>query len=183
MPILMGTDFLRSITNAPKVIIVTAYRDFAIDGYELDVIDFLVKPVSFERFIKAVNKFSQISNVESENTGSHSPAFLYFRSDRKMVKVFLDDITYIESYKDYIVIHRQNEEDLKVKYAISSVENMLPQNSFLRIHRSFIVSTQKITAFTNNDVEIGKKELPVGRSYTDVFKKLTGDSALIPNEK
>jgi DNA-binding LytR/AlgR family response regulator len=96
-----------------------------------------------------------------------------------MVKVFLDDITYIESYKDYIVIHRQNLADLKVKYAISSVEKMLPQNLFLRIHRSFIVSIYKVTAFTNNDVEIGKTEIPIGKSYPNVFKRLTCDNALL----
>ena len=97
-----------------------------------------------------------------------------------MVKVFLEDITYIESFKDYIVIHRQNEADLKVKYAISSVDSMLPQNLFLRIHRSYIVSMKKVSAFTINDVEIGKIELPIGRSYPDVFKKLTNDNSFLP---
>ena len=183
MPKLLGTQLLKTIQHPPKVIFTTAHKDYAIEAFELDAIDYLLKPVSFERFIKAVNKFSQISNVKFEETNANSPAFLYFRSDRKMIKVFLDDITYIESYKDYIVIHRQNDADLKVKYAISSVENMLPQNSFLRIHRSFIVSVNKVTAFTNNDVEIGKTEIPIGRSYTDVFKKLTSDSAILPNEE
>jgi len=183
MPKLLGTQLLKTIQHPPKVIFTTAHKDYAVEAFELDAIDYLLKPVSFERFIKAVNKFSQINHVESEDINAHAPAFLYFRSDRKMIKVFLDDITYIESYKDYIVIHRQNEADLKVKYAISSVENMLPQNLFLRIHRSFIVSVNKVTAFTSNDVEIGKTEIPIGRSYTDVFKKLTSDSALLPSEE
>ncbi len=182
MPKLLGTQLLKTIQHPPKVIFTTAHKDYAVEAFELDAIDYLLKPVSFERFIKAVNKFSQISNVESENINAHTPAFLYFRSDRKMIKVFLDDITYIESYKDYIVIHRKNETALKVKYAISSVENMLPQNLFLRIHRSFIVSVDKVTAFTNNDVEIGKTEIPIGRSYAEVFKKLTYDNILLPNE-
>ena len=183
MPKLLGTQLLKTIQHPPKVIFTTAHKDYAIEAFELDAIDYLLKPVSFERFIKAVNKFSQMSNIESEDTISHAPPFLYFRSDRKMVKVLLEDITYIESYKDYVVIHRHNVTDLKVKYAISSVENMLPQHLFLRIHRSFIVSVNKVTAFTNNDVEIGKKEIPVGRSYTDVFKKLTNDNALLPKEE
>lgn len=174
MPKLLGTQLLKSIQHPPEVIFTTAHKDYAIEAFELDAVDYLLKPVSFERFIKAVNKFCQINTSEPE-TYSTAPGFLYFRSDRKMVKVFLKDITYIESYKDYVVIHRQNDEDLKVKYAISSVENMLPQNLFLRIHRSFIVSVKKVTAFTNNDVEIGKIELPIGKSYADVFKKLTGD--------
>ena len=182
MPKLLGTQLLKTIQHPPKVIFTTAHKDYAIEAFELDAIDYLLKPVSFERFIKAVNKFSQISNVDFEDTNTHAPAFLYFRSDRKMIKVFLDEITYIESYKDYIVIHRQNEAELKVKYAISSVENMLPRNLFIRIHRSFIVSVNKVTAFTNNDVEIGKTEIPIGRSYTDVFKKLTYNNTILPNE-
>jgi DNA-binding LytR/AlgR family response regulator len=179
MPKLLGTQLLRTIQHPPRVIFTTAHKDYAIDAFELDAIDFLLKPVSFERFLKAVNKFCQLNNVETEATSSSNPGFLYFRADRKMVKVFLDDITYIESYKDYIVIHRQNLADLKVKYAISSVEKMLPQNLFLRIHRSFIVSIYKVTAFTNNDVEIGKTEIPIGKSYPNVFKRLTCDNALL----
>ena len=177
MPKLLGTQLLKSIQHPPEVIFTTAHKDYAIEAFELDAIDYLLKPVSFERFMKAVNKFCQINTIKSD-TYSASPGFLYFRADRRMVKVFLKDITYIESYKDYVVIHRQNDENLKVKYAISSVENMLPQNLFLRIHRSFIVSVKKVTAFTNNDVEIGKRELPIGKSYADVFKKLTGNFSI-----
>ena len=179
MPKLLGTQLLKTIKDPPKVIFTTAHKDYAVDAFELDAIDYLLKPVSFERFLKAVNKFCQITPVEADPHVS-APGFLYFRADRKMVKVFLEDITYIESFKDYIVIHRQNEADLKVKYAISSVDNMLPQNLFLRIHRSYIVSMKKVSAFTINDVEIGKIELPIGRSYPDVFKKLTNDNSFLP---
>jgi DNA-binding LytR/AlgR family response regulator len=179
MPRLLGTQLLKTIKHPPRVIFTTAHKDYAVDAFELDAVDYLLKPVSFERFLKAVNKFCEISPAEAEPNGN-APGFLYFRADRKMIKVFLDDITYIESFRDYIVIHRQNEADLKVKYAISSVENMLPQNLFLRIHRSFIVSMKKVTAFTNNDVEIGKLELPIGRSFPDVFKMLTNDNSFNP---
>lgn len=181
MPKLMGTQLLKTINQAPKVIFTTAHKDYAIEAFELDAVDYLLKPVSFERFLKAVNKFCHINTTKADSY-SNAMGFLYFRADRKMVKVFLKDITYIESYKDYVVIHRQNESDLKVKYPISSVENMLPQNLFLRIHRSFIVSIKKVTAFTNNDVEIGKIELPIGKSFHDVFKKLTGEKSFISNE-
>lgn len=179
MPKLLGTQLLKSIQHPPKVIFTTAHKDYAIEAFELDAIDYLLKPVSFERFLKAVNKFCQINNVETDAYCS-TPGFLYFRAERKMVKVFLKDIIYIESYKDYVVIHRQNDDNLKVKYSISSVENMLPRNLFLRIHRSFIVSIKKVTAFTNNDVEIGKIEIPIGKSYHEIFKKLTGDSSIFP---
>jgi DNA-binding LytR/AlgR family response regulator len=179
MPKLLGTQMLKTIKDPPKVIFTTAHKDYAVDAFELDAIDYLLKPVSFERFLKAVNKFCQVNPVEADQHVT-APGFLYFRADRKMVKVFLEDITYIESFKDYIVIHRQNEADLKVKYTISNVDNMLPHNLFLRIHRSFIVSMRKVLAFTINDVEIGKIELPIGRSYPDVFKKLTNDNFYLP---
>ncbi|WP_372948619.1 LytR/AlgR family response regulator transcription factor [Mariniphaga sp.] len=180
MPGLPGTQMLKTIQWPPKVIFTTANKDYAIEAFELDAIDYLLKPVSFERFLKAVNKFCQSYKTDSVQHNSE-PGFLYFRTDRKMVKVFLKDITYIESFKDYIIIHRQNENELKVKYPISSVENMLPQSLFLRIHRSYIVSIKKVTAFSNHDVEIGKIELPVGKSYPDVFKKLTGNNSILPN--
>jgi DNA-binding LytR/AlgR family response regulator len=181
MPKLLGTEFLKTIKYPPRVIFTTAHKEYAIDAFELDAIDYLLKPVSFERFVKAVNKICQINPVEADQNGT-VPEFLYFRADRKMVKVFLESIRYIESFKDYIVIHRQNEADLKVKYAISSVEKMLPHNLFLRIHRSYIVSIKKVTAFTNNDVEIGKTELPISRNYPDVFKKLTNDNSFRPGK-
>jgi DNA-binding LytR/AlgR family response regulator len=179
MPKLSGTQLLKAIKYPPKVIFTTAHKDYAIDAFELDVIDYLLKPVSFERFLKAVNKFCRFNPVKADHY-VNAQEFLYFRTDRKMVKVFLEGITYIESFKDYVVIHRQNEADLKVKYAISSVENMLPHNLFLRIHRSYIVSIKKVTAFTNNDVEIGKTELPISRSYPDVFKNLANDNSFPP---
>ncbi len=178
IPKLSGIQLLRTIQYPPKVIFTTAHKDYASEAFDLDAIDYLLKPVSLERFIKAVNKFRQVSTIEAEPYGN-SRGFLYFRTDRKMVKVFLDDITYIESFRDYIVIHRQNDTDLKVKYGISSVENMLPRNMFLRIHRSFIVSVSMVTAFTINDVEIGTKELPIGRSYPEVFKKLTSGNTVL----
>jgi len=176
MPKLLGTELLKTIKYSPRVIFTTAHKEYAIDAFELDAVDYLLKPVSFDRFVKAVNKICQVNTIESDQD-INTPEFLYFRADRKMVKVFLESITYIESFKDYIVIHRQNEADVKVKYAISNVEKMLPHNLFLRIHRSYIVAIKKVTAFTNNDVEIGKTELPVSRNYPDVFKKLTNDNS------
>lgn len=181
MPKLMGTQLIRSLRYPPKVIFTTAHADFALEAFELDAIDYLLKPISFERFLKAVNKFCHLNNVEMDSSGKAS-GFLYFRSDRKMVKVLLEDIIYIESLKDYILIHRQNNADLRVKQTLSATENMLPRHLFLRIHRSFIVSVRKVTAFTNNDVEIGKTELPIGRSYTEVFNRLSPDNPNLSDE-
>lgn len=179
MPKLIGTELVKSLTYQPKAIFTTAHKDFAIEAFELDAVDYLLKPFSFERFLKAVNKFSHIANFEiaPEDTTS---GFLYFRSDRKMVKVFTCDIQYIESFKDYVVIHRDNEPDLRIKQTLNHVENMLPGNLFVRIHRSFVVSAKKITAFTKKDVEIGKVELPIGKSYTEGFRKLIPNNLSLP---
>lgn len=182
MPQLMGTELIKTLQHPPKVIFTTAHKDFAIEAFDLDAIDYLLKPISFERFMKSVNKFCHLNNNEMDSFSS-DPGFLYFRSDRKMIKVMLEEILYIESLKDYIIIHRQDTTNLKVKQTLSSVENMLPQNLFLRIHRSFIVSINKVTAYTKNDVEIGKIELPFGGNYSEIFKKLApNNSNLLGNE-
>jgi len=182
IPRLLGTQMLRTLSHPPKVIFISAHPDHAAEAFELDAVDYLLKPVSLERFIRAVNKFRQVSISEPEPV-ENNRGFLYFRTDRKMVKVFLDCITYIESFRDYVIIHRQNEPDLRVKYTIGGVENMLPHHQFLRIHRSYIVSVGKVTAFTSNDVEIGTRELPIGRSYQKVFGKLvSGNTDLTDKE-
>ncbi|MDX1544639.1 MAG: LytTR family DNA-binding domain-containing protein [Christiangramia sp.] len=172
MPKLMGTEMIKTLPYPPKVIFTTAHKDFALEAFDLDAIDYLLKPVSFDRFLKAVNKFCHHIHEETDNF-IQAPGFVYFRADRKMVKVLLDDILYIESLKDYIVIHRKDNPDLRIKQTLTSVEKMLPQNLFIRIHRSFIVSIDKVTAYTKNDIEIGRIELPVGRNHSEVFKKLS----------
>ncbi len=180
MPKLLGTDLIKTLQHPPKVIFTTAHKDFAIEAFELDAVDYLLKPISFERFVKAVNKYCLLNTIAPDSPAT-SPGFLYFRVDRKMVKVFLEDILYIESFKDYIVIHRENEQKIRVKQTLNSVENMLPKSSFMRIHRSYLVSIEKITAYTKNDIEIGKRELPIGRSYVNSFKKLTPDRFNLPD--
>jgi DNA-binding LytR/AlgR family response regulator len=180
MPKLLGTEFLRSLRQPPKVIFTTAYRDYALDGYELDVLDYLLKPISFERFLRAVSKVmkaepiqvgtnqlasSPFPAVEKPATQPTANTFLYFRVDRKMVKVFTRDILYVESLKDYVKIITTATKPLLVKQSISSLEAMLPEADFVRIHRSFIVAVDKITAYTPTHVDIAGQELPIGRLY------------------
>lgn len=172
MPKLFGTDFLKSLSYPPKIIFTTAHKDFAVEAFELDAVDYLLKPISFERFLKAVNKVLQI-NYPLPETPASAISFVYFRADRKMVKVFLNEILYIESYRDYVTIHMENSRELRVKLTLNHVEGMLPGNQFLRIHRSYIVSINKISAFTKNDIEIGRTEIPIGKSFTGIFSKLT----------
>jgi len=174
MPQLNGNDFLKSLKNPPKVIFTTAYPDYALEGYELDVVDYLMKPIPFERFLKAVNKAFPLgtalpaSHVIEEKKNE---AFVYFRADRKMIKVMLQDILYIESMKDYIKIIT-TAGTIITKQSISSVEEMLPEKSFARVHRSYIVSLDKIKTFTSELIEINDAEVPIGKLYRHTVLKL-----------
>ncbi len=175
MPKLTGTSFVRTLQHPPKIIFTTAYKEHAIDAFELDAVDYLLKPISLERFLRAVNKLTQTTFTHPEEMpviAEAASGFIYFRSDRKMVKLFYDEILYIESIKDYIKIVREGNAPLLVKQSISSTEELLPPNLFLRIHRSFIVALQKISAFTNNDVEIQRIEIPIGRLYKPQLQKI-----------
>lgn len=183
MPQLLGTNFIRTLKNPPKVIFTTAYRDYAIEGFELDAVDYILKPISFERFLKAVNKVIQVSTVNNPSTLSKdiqpesSSLFLYFRADRKMVKIFFDEILFIESLKDYIKIVTTSK-TIVTKYVLYTLEEMLPPGEFLRIHRSYIVAINKIDSYNADSIQIAKHELPIGKIYKiDVIRKLNASSA------
>jgi DNA-binding LytR/AlgR family response regulator len=173
MPKLTGIAFLKTLSHPPKVIFTTAYKEYALDAFDLDAVDYLLKPVSLERFLKAVNKVTHNHPDERKEQIPVQQGFLYFRAERKMVKVFLEEIIYIESFKDYIKISRLNNKPLTVKHSLATVEAMLPRDLFLRVHRSFIVSKSKVTAFTPHDIEMGSIEIPIGRQYSSILKKLS----------
>lgn len=167
MPKLMGHEFLRTLRNPPKVIFTTAHKEFAIDAFELEAVDYLLKPITLERLLKAVNKISDEYSTElNPEKIVDNEGFIYVRAERKMIKVSYSDILYIESMKDYVKVVRSSDKALFVKQSISSFEELLPANMFLRVHRSYIVSLAKITAVTNHDVEIGTTEIPIGRVYS-----------------
>ena len=168
MPQILGTDFIRTLRNPPKVIFTTAFRKYAVEGFELDAVDYLLKPISFDRFLKAVNKVMQTSlkdaPPEIDNNKINEPGHINFRSDRKMIKVALNDILYIESIKDYIKVITATGTVI-TKQSISSVEELLPREKFVRIHRSYIVSVNKIESYNHELVWIAKQELPISRMY------------------
>jgi two-component system, LytTR family, response regulator len=175
MPQITGIDFLKTLKNPPAVIITTAYREYAIEGYDLDLIDYLLKPITFDRFFKAVDRYLRLRspNVKSE---AFSPVTaqqsIYIKAGGKFHNLNKEEVLYVESLKDYIVIHCTDKK-ITAKYKIGDLETELQDKAFLRIHRSFIVNLKKITAFTAYDIEIGTKELPIGASYKEyVFKKL-----------
>ena len=167
MPEISGLSFAKSITKDIKVIFTTAYREYAVDGFDLQAVDYLLKPISFERLQQAVNKYSK-ENVEVKKDEISADEslndFIFVRSDRKMVKINFNEILYIESLSDYIKIHLTNKVVI-TRETISNIEAKLPNPKFLRIHRSYIVSIPKIESFTNEFVEINKKALPISRSY------------------
>jgi two-component system, LytTR family, response regulator len=176
MPELTGIEFLKSLSKPPLVIFTTAYRNYAIDAFELDVLDYLLKPISFDRFLKAINKFYtrrqeniSLSPGQSQNKQSEKD-FIFIRKSKTMIKVLTDDILYIESLKDYVKIHCKSEEHL-IKYQISQLEIELPEDLFLRIHKSYIVSVPKITTVSPGAVGIGEHKFPIGRSYKALVLK------------
>jgi DNA-binding LytR/AlgR family response regulator len=174
MPKLSGIDFLKTLKHHPKVIITTAYRDYAIEGFELEVIDYLLKPIPFERFLKSVGKVfsSKLEAIAAPITVAQD-SFIYFKVDKKMVKTKIVDILYIESIKDYVKV-RTGEKEIITQQKISYLDESLPRTQFLRVHRSFIVNLDHIDAYTATDVEISTFKVPIGRNYkNDVMKVLS----------
>ena len=175
MPKIIGTDFLRSLSHPPKVIFVTAYHEYAVEGFELDAVDYLVKPVSFERFIKAINRLKREEGqqlIEDKKLYQSNPeAFVYLKADRTMHKVFLNEVLYIESWKDYVKFYFTGGRQLLVKQPIRAMENLLSDHQFLRVHRSYIISLKKVSGYSNFNIQLGDTEIPIGRLYKQAVKK------------
>lgn len=168
MPNITGIDFLKTIKNPPKTIFTTAYRDYALESYDLEVLDYLLKPITFERFFRAIDRFLRLKkkNDNSIKENESTEEFLLLKSGSKYHKVFIEEILFIESLKDYIKVHVINDKRIVTKYKISDIEEKL-NSDFLRVHRSYIINTNKISAFTINDIEINSTEIPIGASYKE----------------
>ncbi|MGL6269649.1 MAG: LytR/AlgR family response regulator transcription factor [Chitinophagaceae bacterium] len=169
MPLIIGTQFLKNLAHPPKVIFVTAYREYAIESYELDAVDYLIKPVSFERFFKAITKLNRIMGAEPSEIDSRQTTkeevFVYLKVDKDMRKIYVNEIDFIESSKDYVTVNLEGGIRFLVKQSISSMENLLSEHKFLRVHRSFIVSLQKVKGYNGLSVLLPGKEIPIGRLF------------------
>ncbi|WP_212004058.1 LytTR family DNA-binding domain-containing protein [Chitinophaga sp. HK235] len=176
MPQLSGLTLLKTLKNAPAVIITTAYREFAVEVYDLDVIDYLLKPVTFDRFLRAIERYLRTTDKPlAEVLSSTEKKYIYLKSAHKFIKLHTDEILYIESQKDYIIVYTR-EKKIMAKYRIGDMEQELKEKGFLRVHRSFMVNVVNITAFTAADVEIGTVLVPIGSSYKEyIFRALNAD--------
>jgi DNA-binding LytR/AlgR family response regulator len=177
LPKLKGLDFVRTLKKPPQVIITTAYREYALEGYELNVVDYLLKPIQFSRFLTAVNKIRPghvVAGSAAELPSFHASGreHLLININKKRAVVYLDEILYFESRKEYIKIVT-SEKSLLTKFAIGEMEVRLPADKFTRVHRSFIVAKEKITAFSADEIEIANIKIPIGRSYrNELLRKL-----------
>lgn len=182
MPQITGIEFLKSLKNPPMVIFTTAYSNYALEGFELDALDYLLKPISLDRFMKAVNKaLEQYRLTHPDEPFSDGDDFFFVKADKKLVKVRFRDILYIEGLKDYVII-RLEEGRVITLQTMKSLEEKLPSDQFMRIHRSYIVSLEKINALVGNMVELtekGKpKQLPIGKNYRDELLEIVNKKKL-----
>src|SRR5579863_6331292 len=174
LPKLKGLDFIQTLKHPPNIIITTAYHEYALQGYELNVVDYLLKPIEFSRFLKAVNKLKMLNSLKSYSLPVFIPngsSYMFVNTSKKKVKLYFNDILYIESLKEYIKIYT-SDKIIVTKYQLGQIEEHLPKEDFLRIHRSFIVAKEKIDAFKSTEIEINDKQLPIGRSYKELVNNL-----------
>lgn len=176
MPQLTGVDFLKSLTKPPMVVFTTAYSDYALEGFELDAVDYLLKPISLDRFMKSVNRVMDLINLQRNKQSeavvetSQEDPFMFVKADKKLVKVNFSEVLYIEGLKDYVIIRMESNRVITLQ-TMKSLEEKLPQGMFRRIHRSYIVNVNKIEAIVGNMVEVMEKgttkHLPIGKNYRD----------------
>jgi len=177
MPKITGIDFFKTLKNAPPVIFTTAYPQFALDGFELNALDYLVKPISFDRFLKAAIRAKEFYEVRQLNANEArkdqaEAAYFFIKADNKLVKIQYDEILFVEALQNYVVIHTQEKKYITY-LTFKSVEDYLPPDRFIKTHKSYIVSAAKIETIEGNDIQIGQHHIPVSRNLKDeVMNKL-----------
>jgi DNA-binding LytR/AlgR family response regulator len=184
MPQLTGIEFVKSLTHPPKIIFTTAYSQYALEGFELNAVDYLLKPISFDRFLKAVNKAMANTNnhaiTEHEELES-GPDFIFVKADKKLVRLKYNEIQYVEGLKDYVIIKTDTNRIITLQ-TMKSLEEKLPAPTFMRIHRSYIVNLEKISAVVGNMVEVLEKGqpklLPIGKNYREELEKVVEKNRL-----
>jgi two-component system, LytTR family, response regulator len=181
MPEITGITLLKILQKKPLVILTTAYSEYALESYELDVVDYLLKPVTFDRFLKAVDKASQRLSlpagplpstiVQEKKTGEPTPDFVFVKDGTKLVKINFEDILYVEGLKDYVTIHTKVQKVVSLQ-RLKSLEMQLPPDRFIRIHHSYIIAVKAIDAVHKGEVQIGNTMIPISDTYRKAFKEL-----------
>lgn len=164
MPKITGIDFLKNLQNPPLIIITTAFPEYAIEGYELNILDYLLKPISFERFFKAALKAQNYFNAKINEYTPASESFFFIKSNQKIEKIYIDDILYIEALSNHVIIYTRQKKYIAYM-SFKGIESQLPKNYFLKIHKSFIVSINAIQTIDNDEVILENKTLPISKSY------------------
>lgn len=183
MPQITGIDFVKSLQNPPIIIFTTAYSDYAVEGFEVSATDYLLKPISMDRFMQAVNKAETIlqSKIQDTDNNNSKEPFFFVKADKKLIKVNYDEILYIEGLKDYVIIKLQKGRIITLQ-TMKSLEAKLPSEQFMRVHRSYIVSTSKIKALTGNMVELTEQDksklIPIGKNYKDALLNVINENRL-----
>lgn len=182
MPRVSGLDLIKSLQYPPKVIIMSAHKEYAIDGFDLNVIDFLLKPFSFDRFLRAINKYKNnisLANNAVLNQEKKYNQILSLKDNKKVYNIKLDEIIYIESMREYVKIHTEHE-SLLIKMALSKLDEGLPDSEFIRVHKSYIVSLSRVKVFSATFIELGDKKIPIGRNFKSiVIKRLNNQGQFI----
>lgn len=174
MPEFTGIDLIKSLTSKPAIIFTTAYQQYALQGYELDVVDYLVKPIAFERFLRAVNKAADLIQAKRTNEAAEGQGYFFVKVNYTMEKIFYDEVLYIEALQNYIAIHLADRK-LVSYMTISNMMKQLPRALFMRIHKSYIVALQKIDSINGNRVDVRSHSLPVSRNLKETFLQTVGD--------
>lgn len=182
MPQLSGLELLRSIKNPPPVILTTAFREYALESFELNVIDYLLKPIPFNRFLKAIEKYESLTNpsgyIEPQKINLNDEikeTFIYIKADKKMIRVLLKDILFIEGLKDYVQVHTADKKIITYQ-TLNYFEEKLPHTHFIRVHRSYIISLSHIQSYSASEIEVAKRSIPIGNTYAkEVLKKLSDE--------
>ncbi len=175
MPKITGVDFFRSLKNPPPVIFTTAYSEYALEGFELNALDYLVKPISFDRFLKAAMKAREYYEVREKNISTASnltPAYFFIKADNKLVKIHFDELLFAEALQNYVVIHTRDKKYITY-LTFKSVEEYLPADRFIKTHKSYLVSAEKIDSIDGNNIRMGLHDIPISRNLKDaVMEKL-----------
>jgi DNA-binding LytR/AlgR family response regulator len=180
MPGITGLQFLKSLSSKPMVVFITAYKNHALEGFELGVLDYLVKPVSFERFLKAANKAQEYSAFKSNRPPEREKDYIFVYSEYNLIKIMIHEIYYIEGLKDYIKIHlTASEKPVITRLSMKAMEENLPADKFIRTHKSFIISIDKIKSIRNNRIKLANTEIPLSEHYKEVFFKIVDPKTLL----